>query len=65
MPKQPISDQTRLRIAVQKSGRLAEPSLALLGKCGIRFEKSKNQLFCQSKNFPGSLRPWHCRHEHL
>ena len=47
-----MTDRTRLRIAVQKSGRLADPSLLLLEKCGIRFEKSKSQLFCSSKNYP-------------
>jgi ATP phosphoribosyltransferase len=50
-----MTDPTRLRIAVQKSGRLADPSLAMLEKCGVRFEKSKNQLFCQSKNFAMDL----------
>jgi ATP phosphoribosyltransferase len=50
-----MTDATRLRIAVQKSGRLADPSLALLEKCGIRFEKSKSQLFCSSKNYPTDL----------
>ena len=48
-------DPNRLRIAVQKSGRLAEPSLNLLERCGIRFTKSKDQLFCQSKNFAADL----------
>jgi ATP phosphoribosyltransferase len=50
-----MTDPSRLRIAVQKSGRLAEPSLLLLEKCGIRFEKSKNQLFCSSKNYATDL----------
>ena len=50
-----MTDPTRLRIAVQKSGRLADPSLLLLEKCGIRFEKSKSQLFCSSKNYPTDL----------
>jgi len=50
-----MTDQARLKIAIQKSGRLSETSLALLEKCGIRFEKSKNQLFCPSKNFPADL----------
>jgi len=50
-----MADPNRLRIAVQKSGRLADPSLAMLEKCGIRFEKSKSQLFCQSKNFAMDL----------
>ena len=31
----------RLKIAIQKSGRLAEVSLNLLQKCGINLEKSK------------------------
>lgn len=48
-------DPNRLRIAVQKSGRLAEPSLDLLKRCGIRFTRSKDQLFCQSKNFDADL----------
>lgn len=49
------TNPVRLRIAVQKSGRLAEPSLLLLENCGIKFEKSKNQLFCSSKNYPTDL----------
>ncbi len=48
-------EQARLRIAIQKSGRLAEPSLDLLKRCGIRFNRSKDQLFCQSTNFPADL----------
>ena len=48
-------EKIRLRIAVQKSGRLAGPSLDLLERCGIRFNKSKDQLFCQSKNFAADL----------
>src|ERR1700722_17005738 len=55
MSEEKTSGQARLKIAVQKSGRLADPSLALLEKCGIRFEKSKSQLFCQSKNFAADL----------
>lgn len=50
-----MAEPTRLRIAVQKSGRLADSSLEILEKCGIRFEKSKSQLFCQSKNFDMDL----------
>lgn len=45
-------NETRLKIAVQKSGRLAELSLRLLEKCGIGLEKSKDQLLCKAKNFP-------------
>ena len=50
-----MNDAARLRIAVQKSGRLASPSLELLERAGIRFTKSKDQLFCQSKNFAADL----------
>jgi len=42
----------RLKIAVQKSGRLAEDSVNLLRKCGISLTRSKDQLFCMSANFP-------------
>ena len=42
----------RLKIAIQKSGRLAEVSLNLLQKCGINLEKSKDQLLCRADNFP-------------
>lgn len=45
-------NEERLKIAVQKTGRLAEPSLRLLEKCGISFEKSKDQLLCRAQNFP-------------
>ena len=36
----------RLRIAVQKSGRLAEPSQDLLARCGLQFRQSRDKLFC-------------------
>ena len=45
-------ENSRLKIAVQKSGRLAERSLDLLSKCGVRLEKSKDQLLCRAQNFP-------------
>lgn len=44
--------KTRLKLAIQKSGRLAEESKELLDKCGISFNKSKDQLFCAAQNFP-------------
>jgi ATP phosphoribosyltransferase len=50
-----MTDPARLRIAIQKSGRLADPSLDLLRRCGIRFTRSKDQLFCQAKNFAVDL----------
>ena len=45
----------RVRIAVQKSGRLAEDSLALLRNCGLHVDRSKDQLFCRIKELPIDL----------
>ena len=43
---------TQLRIAIQKSGRLLDGSLALLKECGISIDNGKNQLKAQARNFP-------------
>jgi ATP phosphoribosyltransferase len=45
----------RIRIAIQKSGRLSEGSFRLLARCGISVEPRKEQLFCHSDNFPLDL----------
>ena len=45
----------RLKIAVQKSGRMSDESLELLKKCGITFAQSKNKLFCYGRSFPLDL----------
>lgn len=45
----------RVRIALQKSGRLAEDSLALLRNCGLHIDRSKDQLFCRVKELPLDL----------
>lgn len=42
----------KLKIAIQKSGRLNEGSLALLKECGIKIENGKDQLVVQASNFP-------------
>ena len=42
---------TRLRIAVQKSGRLSESSLTLLKDCGIRVQRGRNSLIAPASNF--------------
>lgn len=47
--------ERRIRIAVQKSGRLTTHSLDLLERCGLTFTKSKDQLFCYGKNMPVDL----------
>ena len=42
----------RLRIAVQKSGRLSETSLGLLKECGIHVSNGKGSLIVPASNFP-------------
>lgn len=45
----------RLRLAVQKSGRLSTDSLELLANCGIRVKSPKERLLLHSDNFPIDL----------
>lgn len=47
-----MQTQDRIQIAIQKSGRLADESMDLLKRCGIKLIRSKDQLFCKSSNFP-------------
>ena len=42
----------RLKIAVQKSGRLLDDSLKLLKECGISIDNGRNQLKASARNFP-------------
>jgi len=42
----------KLKIAIQKSGRLHESSLRLLKECGIFFDNGNDQLKIQANNFP-------------
>jgi ATP phosphoribosyltransferase len=42
----------RLRIAVQKSGRLTDNSLDLLARCGLKYSRGKDQLMCYGENMP-------------
>ena len=44
--------ETLLRIAIQKSGRLQEGSLALLKESGLTISNGKDQLKTQARNFP-------------
>lgn len=44
--------ETRLRIAVQKSGRLLDGSIDLLKQCGVKVDNSKGQLRAYARNFP-------------
>ena len=48
----PMSGDGRLKIALQKSGRLSEMSVGLLEKAGISLTKSRDQLLCRAHNFP-------------
>jgi len=43
---------TKIRIAIQKSGRLNQDSLKLLKDCGISIDNGKDQLKASSRNFP-------------
>ena len=49
------SPEQRIKIAVQKTGRLTEHSLHLLERCGLKFTQSKDQLFCYGENMPIDL----------
>jgi ATP phosphoribosyltransferase len=43
---------TKLRIAIQKAGRLNEESLEILKNCGISIDNGKEQLKASARNFP-------------
>jgi len=43
---------SRIKIAVQKSGRLTEHSLELLVRCGLSYSRGKDQLICYGENMP-------------
>ena len=45
----------RLRIAVQKSGRLSDSSQDLLARCGLKFRQSRDKLFCFGESLPVDL----------
>lgn len=45
----------RIRVAIQKSGRLSGRSLDLLKNCGLQFARSKDKLFWYGKDFPVDL----------
>ena len=47
--------EQRIKIAVQKTGRLTDHSLDLLERCGLKFIQSKDQLFCYGENMPVDL----------
>ncbi|WP_340621221.1 ATP phosphoribosyltransferase [Xenorhabdus siamensis] len=48
-------DKTRLRIAMQKSGRLSDDSQALLARCGIKINLQQQRLIAFAENMPIDL----------
>lgn len=50
-----MREDNRLRIAIQKSGRLSEKSISLFAKCGLDFDLRKDRLFLSSTDFPVDL----------
>lgn len=48
----PTTPKDRLRLAIQKSGRLSTDSLDLLKSCGIKVKAPKEKLLLHSENFP-------------
>ncbi len=49
------TSEQRIKIALQKSGRLTDQSIDLLKRCGLKFSQSKDQLFCYGENMPIDL----------
>jgi hypothetical protein len=45
-------DNTRLRIAIQKSGRLSDDSRELLARCGIKINLHTQRLIALAENMP-------------
>ena len=54
-PRVAPATRDRLRIAIQKSGRLAEPARALLSACGLSWRESRDKLFCYGESLPIDL----------
>lgn len=56
MPPPPAAaGRDRLRIAIQKSGRLGDPARALLSSCGLSWRESRDRLFCYGETLPVDL----------
>jgi ATP phosphoribosyltransferase len=50
-----IDKTSRLKVALQKSGRLTDNSLDLLVRCGLKYSRGKDQLICYGENMPVDL----------
>ncbi|MBM5811552.1 MAG: ATP phosphoribosyltransferase [Gammaproteobacteria bacterium] len=42
----------RIKLAIQKSGRLTDQSLELVTRCGLKYSRGKDQLVCYGENLP-------------
>ena len=49
------TSEQRIKIAVQKTGRLTDHSIDLLERCGLKITRSKDQLVCYGENMPIDL----------
>jgi len=49
------SPEQRIKIAVQKTGRLTDHSIDLLERCGLKLTRSRNQLILYGENMPVDL----------
>ena len=47
--------EEKIRIAIQKSGRLSEDSLKLIKECGIQFNNGTGKLKSEADNFPAEF----------
>lgn len=45
-------EEPRLKLAVQKAGRLTDPSLDLLARCGLKLSRGRDQLIGFGENMP-------------
>jgi ATP phosphoribosyltransferase len=50
-----IDKKTRIKIAIQKSGRLTDHSLDLLERCGLKYTRGRDQLIAYGENMPVDL----------
>ncbi|MGH2535186.1 MAG: ATP phosphoribosyltransferase [Thermomicrobiales bacterium] len=55
MSKSIINGEGRLKLAVQRSGRLTDDTLTLLHSIGLEFESYGARLFSRCRNFPLSI----------
>jgi ATP phosphoribosyltransferase len=47
-----VQAEKRIKVAVQKSGRLTDNSLHLLETCGLVYSRGRDQLICFGENMP-------------